>query len=68
MNEVEYIVYTTTSQWRIYAFNDLDAARKGLWFSWRDGEKFVKIERNAGGKRYTLRICSIDSNNTITTL
>ena len=63
----EYICYTKQSHWTFYADNDLEAARLGLFFAWRDGEDFIKIE-NASGRRYTIRVCIIDDNLSISTL
>ena len=63
----EYICYTKQSHWTFYADNDLEAARLGLFFAWRDGEDFIKIEI-ASGRRYTIRVCIIDDNNSISTL
>ncbi len=66
--ETKYTVYTTTASWHIYAYSDQDAMRRALWFCWRDGEEFVKIERYDCGKTITLRICRIDGNNNITSI
>lgn len=63
----EYICYTKQATWKFYADTDLEAARLGLFYAWRDGEDFIKIE-NASGRRYTIRVCIIDDNNSISTL
>jgi hypothetical protein len=68
MNEITFTVFTTTSHWCIYAPNAYEAMRLALWFCWRDGEDFVKMQRTVGGRTITYRICAIDSDNTITTL
>ena len=64
----EYIGYTKQGQWRFYADSDLDALRLALFYAWRDGEDFIKVERNFGGQPYTLRLCKIDKTNSIQTL
>ena len=63
----EYICTTKQGKWKFYADNDTDAMRLALFYSWRDGEDFIKIE-NASGRRYTIRVCIIDDNNSISTL
>jgi hypothetical protein len=62
------MVFTTTSQWSIFAFKPKDAIRKALWFCWRDEEEFVKLQTIVNGKTYTYRICEIDPNNDVSSL
>lgn len=64
----EYIGYTKQGQWRFYADSDLDALRLALFYSWRDGEDFIKVESASLSQRYTLRLCKIDKTNAIQTL
>lgn len=64
----EYICTTKQGKWKFYADNDMDAMRLALFYSWRDGEDFIKVQSNFGGQPYTLRICMIDKTNSIQTL
>jgi len=64
----EYICYTKQGKWKFYADNDIDSLRLALFYCWRDGEDFIKVESNFGGKPYTLRLCMIDKTNSIQTL
>lgn len=64
----EYICTTKQGKWKFYADNDIDAMRLALFYSWRDGEDFIKVQSNFGGQPYTLRICMIDKTNSIQTL
>lgn len=64
----EYICTTKQGKWKFYADNDTDAMRLTLFYSWRDGEDFIKVQSNFGGQPYTLRICMIDKTNSIQTL
>ena len=64
----EYVCYTIQGQWKFYADTDQDALRLALFYSWRDGEDFIKVVSNFGGQPYTLRICKIDKTNSIQTL
>ena len=64
----EYICTTKQGKWKFYADNDTDAMRLALFYSWRDGEDFIKVQSNFGGQPYTLRICMIDKTNSIHTL
>ena len=64
----EYICTTKQGKWKLYADNDTDAMRLALFYSWRDGEDFIKVQSNFGGQPYTLRICMIDKTNSIQTL
>ena len=65
----EYICYTKQSKWKFYADSDpKDAMRLALFYCWRDGEEFIKVESNFGGKPYTLCLCMIDKTNSIQTL
>lgn len=60
----EYYCITKQGKWKFFADEDIDAVRVALFYCWRDGEDFIKVERNG----MTLRICSIDRNNSIQTL
>ena len=40
----EYICITTTGKWNFYADNDFEAIRLGLFYCWRDGDTFVRVE------------------------
>lgn len=64
----EYICTTKQGKWKFYADNDTDAMRLALFYSWRDGEDFIKVESKSGSQQYTLRICVIDKTNSIQTL
>lgn len=64
----EYICTTKQDKWKFYADNDTDAMRLALFYSWRDGEDFIKVQSNFGGQPYTLRIYMIDKTNSIQTL
>ena len=64
----EYICTTKQGKWKLYADNDTDAMRLALFYSWRGGEDFIKVQSNFGGQPYTLRICMIDKTNSIQTL
>ncbi len=64
----EYICYTKQGKWKLFADNDIDSLRLSLFYCWRDGEDFIKVESNFGGKPYTLRLCMIDKTNSIQTL
>lgn len=64
----EYICTTKQGKWKFYADNDTDAMQLALFYSWRDGEDFIKVQSNFGGQPYTLRICMIDKTNSIQTL
>lgn len=64
----EYICTTKQGKWKFYADNDTDAMRLALFYSWRDGEDFIKVQSNFSGQPYTLRICMIDKTNSIQTL
>lgn len=64
----EYTCITKQGKWNFYADNDFEAIRLGLFYCWRDGEEFIKVESATLGKSYTLRLCKIDKTNSITTL
>lgn len=64
----EYICTTKQGKWKFYADNDTDAMRLALFYSWCDGEDFIKVESKSGCQQYTLRICVIDKTNSIQTL
>lgn len=64
----EYKCFTRQGSWRFYADSDTDALRLALFYCWRDGEDFIKVQNNFGGQSYTLRLCKIDKTNSITTL
>lgn len=58
----EYTCITTTGKWNFYADNDFEAIRLSLFYCWRDGDNFVRVERRQGAEHYTLRISHIDHN------
>ena len=58
----EYTCITTTGKWNFYADNDFEALRLSLFYCWRDGDNFVRVERRQGAEHYTLRISHIDHN------
>ena len=62
MKEVEYKCYTNKGSWKITAIDDHEAFRKALWFCWRDGEDFDKLECKSFGEHYILRISVLDLN------
>ena len=64
----EYVCYTKQGNWRFYADSDIDAMRLSLFYCWRDGDDFIKVESEFGCKPYTLRLCKIDKTNSIQTL
>ncbi len=74
----EYICYTKQGKWKFYADNDIDSLRLALFYCWRDGEDFIKVESVSLGSSpsgaslaknpYTLRLCMIDKTNSIQTL
>ena len=47
------------------ADNDIDAMRLALFYCWRDGEDFDRVELGKYSNSYTLRICQIDDRNSI---
>ena len=61
----EYICYTKQGHWTFYADNDIDAMRLALFYCWRDGEDFDRVELGKYSQSYTLRICQIDDKNSI---
>jgi len=64
----EYTCHTDCGKWKFLADNDKDALRLALFYCWRDGEDFIRVESSTLGKPYTLRLCKIDKTNSITTL
>ena len=58
----EYTCYTTSGKWNFYADDDLDSIRLSLFYCWRDGENFDRVERRQGTEHYTLLISHIDHN------
>lgn len=74
----EYVCYTKQGNWRFYADSDIDAMRLSLFYCWRDNEDFIKVESATLGSSpsgaslaknpYTLRLCKIDTTNSIQTL
>ncbi len=60
----EYYCTTKQGKWKFFADDDIDAMRLALYYCWRDGEDFIKIECHYR----TLRICMIDKNNSIQTI
>lgn len=60
----EYVCHTNIGKWKFYADDDIDAMRLALFYCWRDGEEFIKIEYGLyTSKHKTLRICVIDDKN-----
>ena len=57
----EYICYTKQGHWTFYADNDIDAMRLALFYCWRDGEDFDRVELGKYSNSYTLRICQMGS-------
>ena len=64
----DYICFTKQGKWNFQADNDFDAMRLALFYCWRDGEDFIKVESKSCCQQYTLRICVIDKTNSIQTL
>ena len=64
----EYKCYTNQGSWKFYADTDTDALRLALFYCWRDGEDFIRVESSFGGQSYTLRLCKIDKTNSIQTI
>ena len=64
----EYVLYTNLGKWKFYADSDIDAMQLVLFYCWRDGEDFIKVESGVLSKRKTLCICLIDEKNFINTL
>lgn len=60
----EYYCTTKQGRWKFYADNDIVAVRLALFYCWRDGEDFIKVEY----ANRTIRICEIDKNGNIQTL
>ena len=58
----EYICYTKQGKWKFYADSDTDAMRSALYYCWRDGDTFVRVEYRHGAENYTLRISHLDHN------
>lgn len=55
-----YKVFTDKGKWTIEANDDFDAMRKALFFCWRDGENFRRME--SVKFHYTLHISIIHNN------
>lgn len=64
----QYKLFTDRGTYTFEASSDQDAARLGMFYAWRDGEQFIKVESAFGGRPYTIRLCIIDKSNSITTL
>ena len=64
----EYVCYTNVGKWKFYADSDIDAMRLALFYCWRDGEDFFKVESGIFSKRKTLCICIIDEKSSIQSL
>ena len=60
MQEVEYKCYTNKGSWKLTAQTDIHAMRLALYYCWRDGEDFDRIEYVRRGEHYVLRISYID--------
>ena len=52
----EYICFTNKGKFKFLADDDFDAMRRALWFCWRDGLDFERIEFRKSGENYTLSI------------
>ena len=59
----EYTCITKSGKWNFYADNDFEAIRLGLFYCWRDGDTFIKVQFVKGCENYTLSIFHIDNNN-----
>lgn len=59
----KYTCTTKQGRWDFFADNDTDAMRLALFYTWRDGEDFIKVEFRKGCENYTLSIFHIDNNN-----
>ena len=57
----EYTCYTNKGKWKFYADDDMDAMRKALWYCWRDGQDFDRLEFCKGSENYTLSILYTDN-------
>lgn len=69
MNEQkEYKVCTEQGNFKILAYNDIDAMRIALWYCWQDGYDFIKVESNSLLNHYTLGIYIVDKHNNLSTL
>lgn len=64
----EYVCYTNLGKWKFYADSDIDAIRLALFYCWRDGEDFIKVEFGSFSNQKTICICTIDKRNIIQTL
>ena len=64
----EYTCYTNRGKWRFNAYSDIDAMRLALYYCWRDGEDFIKVEIGTFSRKKTLCICVLDERNMIQTL
>ena len=62
MQEVEYKCYTNKGSWKFTTTDESarEAMRLALYYCWRDGEVFDRIEYNRRGEHYVLRINYID--------
>ena len=58
----EYTCITKQGKWKFYADSDTDAMRSALYYCWRDGDTFVRVEYRHGAESYTLRISHLDHN------
>lgn len=58
----EYILHTNKGKFKINADSPEDAVRLGLYYSWRDGEYFERIEFRKGGDWFTYRIVAFNHN------
>jgi len=56
----KYKVFTDKGYWVIEANDDIDAMRKALWYCWRDGESFSRMESLT--HHYTVHVSIIHNN------
>lgn len=66
--EKKYKCFTKQGEWFFYAYDDINALRLALYLCWRDGEDFVRVVSTDSFKPYTLRLCKIDSSNSMVTI
>lgn len=57
----EYTCYTKQGKWNFFADSPKDALRLGLFYAWRNGEDFERVEYRKGSQDFTLRLLLIDN-------
>lgn len=57
----EYTCYTRQGKWNFHASDPKDALRCALYFCWRDGEDFERVEYRKGSQDFTLQLLLIDN-------